>query len=241
MYWLWRSIRVHLLCGMNRYFILLSVSLVSGCGDSTYWTKFGASPDEFDRTQLACHNQTYLLPRTNHESSLSNYKVDSRLAGNATSPIYAPYKVPYQNLSDAFGSSVATFEDIASKELLFENCMVANDWEKTSASAVALTEPVFAKVAPEMIIYKGIATGYMDRTGTLKMKNNSGTVCVGSLRYRTNWTGDGSMRCDDGFSANIEFQGISGFSGYGTSATKKGNEIKFVYGIEEELIQEYLK
>jgi hypothetical protein len=49
------------------------------------------------------------------------------------------------------------------------------------------------------------------------------------------------MRCDDGDSARIEFQGISGFSGYGTGTTRKGNQIKFVYGVEEEEIHQYLK
>ncbi len=45
--------------------------------------------------------------------------------------------------------------------------MVANDWGRTRVSAVALTEPAFARVGPEMIVYEGIATGYLDRTGTL--------------------------------------------------------------------------
>ncbi len=226
---------------MNKYFILLSVFLVVGCGETTYWTKFDGSPDEFDRTQVACHNKTYSLPQTKHEGSQPDYQMKTQFIGNDAYPIIAPYNVPYQNLGDAFGSLVATFDDIARKELLFEKCMVANDWKKMSLNAVALTEPVFAKVGPEMIIYEGIATGYLDRTGSIKMKNDSGNVCVGSLRYTTNWTGDGSMRCDNGDSAKIEFQGISSFSGYGAGTTSKGFQIKFVYGIEEEKIHRYLK
>ena len=75
-----------------------------------------------------------------------------------TSPIMVPYKVPFQNLSDAFGSLAAAFEDIARKELLFENCMAANGWNKKSISPVALTEPAFARVGQEKISYKGTAT-----------------------------------------------------------------------------------
>jgi hypothetical protein len=226
---------------MNKYFILLAVFFVAGCGEATYWAKFGGSPDEFDRTQMACHNRTYFLPQTKHEGSEPDYQMKTQIIENDAYPIIATYKVPYQNLSDAFGSLVATFEDIARKELLFENCMVANGWKRLSVSAVALREPVFAKVGPQSIMYEGIATGYLDSTGTMKMKNSSGNVCVGSLRYTTNWTGDGSMRCDDGDSARFEFQGISGFSGYGTGTTRKGNQIKFVYGVEEEEIHQYLK
>ncbi len=241
MHWLWQIIRDHLHYGRNKHFILLSVFLVAGCGETTYWSKFGGSPDEFDRTQVVCHNQTYFLPQTNHEGSQPDYQMKTQLNENDASSILAPYKVPYQNLSDAFGSSAAAYEDIARKELLFENCMVANGWEKKSVSAVALTEPAFARIDPEMISFKGIATGYLDRTGTIKMKNGSGNVCVASLRYTKNWTGDGSMRCGDGDSAKIEFQGISSFSGYGTATTSNGIQIKFVYGIEEEEIHRYLK
>jgi len=63
----------------------------------------------------------------------------TQIIENDAYPIIAPYKVPYQNLSDAFGSLIATFEGIARKELLFENCMVANGWKRMSVSAVALT------------------------------------------------------------------------------------------------------
>jgi len=49
------------------------------------------------------------------------------------------------------------------------------------------------------------------------------------------------MRCDDGGSAKIEFQGLSGSGGYGAGTTSKGNRIKFVYGVEEEEIHRYLK
>ena len=226
---------------MNKCFILLSVFLVTGCEETTYWTKFSDSPDEFDRTQLACHNQIYFRPQTNQKGAQPNYKIGPQLTETNTSSKFTLYKVPFQNLGDAFGSSVTSFKNIARKEQLFENCMVANNWEKTRVSTVALTELVFAEAGPDLTAYKGIATGYMDRTGTIKMKNDSGQVCVGSLRYTKNWTGDGSMRCDDGFSANIEFQGISGFSGYGAAATSKGYEIKFVYGVEEEAIHQYLE
>ncbi len=94
---------------MNKYFILLAVFFVAGCGETTYWAKFGGSPDEFDRTQMACHNRTYFLPQTKHEGSEPDYKMKTQIIENDAYPIIAAYKVPYQNLSDAFGSLVATF------------------------------------------------------------------------------------------------------------------------------------
>lgn len=146
-----------------------------------------------------------------------------------------PYTVPYQSLGGAEGASPTE------KERRLEQCMVANGWKKTNTNAVALTEPVYARIGSKKITHKGIATGYLDRTGTMKMKTESGEECVGSLRYLTNWTGDGSFRCDDGDSAKIKFQGISGFSGYGGGVTKRGLVFKFVYGVEPEDIQPYLK
>ncbi len=241
MHRIWRDACDRLFCGMNKYLVLLSVFPVVACGETTYWTKYGGSPDEFDGTQVACHNRAYSLPRTKHEGSQPDYRMKTEFLGNDTSPITAPYKVPYQNLSDAFGSLIATDDDIARKELLFEKCMVANDWVKISVSAVALTEPVIAEFGPDMIVYEGIATGHLDRTGAIKMKNDSGGVCVASLRYTANWTGDGSMRCANGDSARIKFQGISSLSGYGTGTTSKGIRIKFVYGVEEEELHRYLK
>lgn len=241
MYWLRRDLRDHLFYGRNKQFILLSVFLIVGCGETTIWSKIGGSPDEFDRTQVACHNQTYFLPQTNHESSRPDYQMTTQFIETDTSPIMVPYKVPFQNLSDAFGSLAAAFEDIARKELLFENCMAANGWNKKSISPVALTEPAFARVGQEKISYKGTATSYLDRAATIKMKNGSGNVCVGSFRYKTTWTGDGSMRCGDGNSAIIKFQGHSMTGGYGTATTSNGIRIKFIYGIEEEEIHRYLE
>jgi|ETNmetMinimDraft_33_1059910.scaffolds.fasta_scaffold32424_2 hypothetical protein len=230
---LWRDIRDHMLCGRNKLFILLSVFVVTGCGETTYWSKFGGSPDEFDQIQAACHKQTYILQ--------PDYKRIPPPIDKSASRIIAPYQAPFQNLSAAYGSSVSAFDDIARKEALFEKCMIDHDWKKISVSAVALTEPVFARVASETVSYRGIATGYLDRTGIFKMKNDAGNVCVAGLRYKTNWTGDGSMRCGNGDSAIIEFQGYSGFSGYGTATSGEGTQIKFVYGIEEEEIHQFLR
>ena len=241
MYWLLQDFRDHLLYVRNKQFSLLSVVIVVGCGETTYWSKIGGSPDEFDRTLAACHTQTYVLPQTNHETSRPDYQITPKFIETDTSPIIVPYKVPFQNLSDAFGPLVGAFEDIARKELLFENCMVANGWNKKIISPVALSEPAFARVGQEMISYKGTATTYLDRTATIKMKNGSGDVCVGSFRYKTAWTGDGSMRCGDGNNAIIEFQGHSRTGGYGTATTSNGIQINFIYGIEEEEIHRYLK
>jgi len=241
MYWLWPDICDHLLYDKKKHFILLFVFLMAGCGETTYWSKFGGSPDEFDRTQLTCHNQIYSTLQTKHENSQPYYQMKGQVAKSDASPLNASYKVPYQNLSDAFGSLVPASEDIARKELLFENCVVAHGWKKIHVSQVALTEPAFARVGSKKINYRGVATGYLDRTGIIKMKNGSDNVCVSSLRYMTNWTGNGSMRCGNGDSAKIEFQGISGFSGYGIATISNGSQIKFVYGIEEEEIHPYLK
>ena len=48
MHWIWQNIRDHLLYGRNKHFFLLSVFLLAGCGETTYWSKFDSSPDEFD-------------------------------------------------------------------------------------------------------------------------------------------------------------------------------------------------
>jgi hypothetical protein len=183
-----------------------------------------------------------MLPKTTHQASPPSYYGSAQVTPSGyINYSLAPYKNPYQSMGDAFGSLSATFADLAAREQFLANCLVANGWRQASSTDLALTVSAFALVGEKEIAYEGSATGYPDRTGTIKMISKAGNVCVGNFRYTSAYGGTGLVRCDDGDSANVSFTAVSNSSGYGSGKSGQGEVVRFVYGMEGEDRAKYLK
>lgn len=239
---------------------VVCIAALSACANNEYWTKTGGSAEEFDRVLAGCHNQAFSLPKsqTPQINSPQAYSINTMRLGGAYVSTVQPYENPYQSLGNAFSSMSDSLANMAMKERFMDNCMVANGWKKQtkpqvsitegvalSASEVAITEPVFAKIGADEKVYKGTATGYSNRTGTMKMISPSNEVCVGNFRYTSSLGGNGTLICDHGDSASINFTKISTTSGriagYGSGTSNTGSPILFVYGIDEIEGAKYLK
>lgn len=223
--------------------LLLSVAFLGGCAKTTYWIKDGGTQDEFDRLQAACHNKAFFVPKVEYQRPDSGYIASTTVYpyANTSQTVITPYRAPYQNMADALGSLAANFENIARREKFMENCMAENGWKMAQKRDLAMTVPTYALVGDAATSYEGTATGYIDRTGTMKVKSASGDICVGSFRYTSPHGGTGIIRCDSGDSAAIEFKGLSNSSGYGSGTTASGEIIRFTYGLNEDERKKYLQ
>ena len=225
-------------------FLSIAASLcLAGCAQTTYWVKPGGNQPLFDKMQAECHNQAFFLPRNStNQQSAPSYRVDTIAASGSRMALstVTPYRTPYQNMGDAFGNLAAAFDNIARTEMFVENCMVANGWSKLSEAQMSLSVTVYGRVGSAGGIYEGTATGYPDRTGTLKLKNSANNVCVGTFRYVTSSYGTGIVRCDDGDSVETTFSALSNMSGYGSGTSKNGLPVRFVYGLEGDQRERYL-
>lgn len=72
-------------------------------------------------------------------------------------------------------------------------------------SACSLTLPVRGLVQDSDERFSGIATGYMDGSGNLKIASNKGASCGGDFVYVTSRTGEGVFECSDGRSGPFRF------------------------------------
>jgi hypothetical protein len=64
--------------------------------------------------------------------------------------------------------------------------------------------------------------------------------CVGEFRYTGAKTGSGSLTCNDGTSAELQFNSLSSISGYGFGNSSHG-PASFTYGLTPEQAGEYSK
>ena len=109
------------------------------------------------------------------------------------------------------------------------------------AAAGCATATVYGIVGDEDDLYTGSATGYMDRSGTMELKNAKGNNCKGDFAYYPGvLIGHGIIACNDGQRATIRFTGLSSLSGYGTGVTGNGNRVAFTYGMGREQSAHYL-
>jgi S1-C subfamily serine protease len=111
-------------------------------------------------------------------------------------------------------------------------------------AAVALAScasvSVFGIVGDEDDLYTGTATGYLDRSGTIELKNAKGNRCSGDFAYGVGLTGQGLIACDDGQRATIAFTGLSSMSGFGSGTSSTGRQVAFTYGLSREHSARYL-
>lgn len=105
----------------------------------------------------------------------------------------------------------------------------------------SVTSNVYGIVGDADDLYTGSATGYMDRTGTIELKNTKGNRCSGDFAYYPGvLEGRGIIGCDDGQRATIRFTGMSPLSGYGTGTTSNGSPVSFTYGMDRQQSARYL-
>lgn len=104
----------------------------------------------------------------------------------------------------------------------------------------SVTAPVVAIVHDDM--YVGEATGYMDRTGVIRVTSTTkpDVSCFGDFRYLAAKSGKGNMRCNDGNVAEFDFYGLSMTSGYGLGQSTKG-VVSFTFGLDADEAAPYLK
>jgi hypothetical protein len=84
-------------------------------------------------------------------------------------------------------------------------------------------------------LYMGEALAHIDRTGTIALRSVVDTKdrCVGSFRFTSLKTGLADMRCDDGVEAQLSFNALGVFSGYGYGSTLRG-PASFTFGLSPE-------
>ena len=109
------------------------------------------------------------------------------------------------------------------------------------AATGCATADVYGTVGDSEDLYSGSATGYVDRSGTIELKNSKGNVCRGDFAYyRGVREGHGILACDDGQRATIQFIGLSAVSGYGTGTSSNGGRVSFTYGMDRQQSARYL-
>jgi len=96
-----------------------------------------------------------------------------------------------------------------------------------------VTLPVIAILNDHL--YTGEAVARINRTGTITLRSvlDPKDRCVGSFRFTSVKTGLADMRCDDGVEAQLSFDAVSVFSGYGYGSTPKG-PASFTFGFSPE-------
>jgi len=99
--------------------------------------------------------------------------------------------------------------------------------------------PVIAILSDDLFV--GTAIGYMDRTGTINITSalNPDLKCLGHFKYTGSQIGEGSMTCNDGTEARIQFNKLTNLSGYGLGTSTRGG-ISFTYGLTPEEATKYL-
>jgi len=94
--------------------------------------------------------------------------------------------------------------------------------------ACSITLPVQGRVQNSTETFTGTATGYLDRSGNLRITSTKGTVCSGDFVYTSSSHGEGVFSCDDGRSGPFQFAstGMRG-TGYGDLG---GQRFTFTFG-----------
>ncbi len=69
----------------------------------------------------------------------------------------------------------------------------------------SLTLPVTGSTEDGSEVFTGSATGYIDRSGTISLTSNKGTVVHGDFVYINSRQGEGVFRCTDGRTGPFTF------------------------------------
>ena len=91
-----------------------------------------------------------------------------------------------------------------------------------------MTLPVQGQLENGSETFTGSATGYLDRSGDIRIVSSEGTVCTGTFVYVTGRSGEGTFTCDDGRSGPFSFVS-TGQRGTGTGRIGDEN-LTFIFG-----------
>src|SRR6266550_784554 len=105
--------------------------------------------------------------------------------------------------------------------------------EEVRMALFTVTLPVIAILNDNLFIGEAIA--HIDRTGTIALRSvvDPKDRCVGSFRFTSLKAGLADMRCDDGVEAQLSFNALGVFSGYGYGRTLRG-PASFTFGLNPE-------
>lgn len=108
-------------------------------------------------------------------------------------------------------------------------------------SGCSVTAPVTGVLGNGGEVLKGTATGYADKTGTIFMESASGKLkCSGDYGYIGTSSGRGKLFCNDGRTADVQFNAITYTTGYGYGVASDGTAIRFTYGLSDDEGRRYL-
>lgn len=102
------------------------------------------------------------------------------------------------------------------------------------------TVDVYGVVGRERDLYTGTATGYLSRTGTITLANETGNRCDGGFAYGEGLRGEAMLSCSDGQSALVRFTGLTPMSGFGGGRSDDGRPVRFTYGLSRSEAVRYL-
>lgn len=228
---------------IKTFALFLFAVVVSGCSTQKYYVKQGGSLEEFNRTLAGCHNQAYMLPKSQFVNPFPpglyapSYQVQSNVNSltGSVSTTATPFMNPYATIGHGLMALGDAMQELEIRERFLENCMVANGWMRTTKEEVTITVPTRAIVGEPSKSYTGKATGYLGGHGTLEVASSDGRQCVGTFRHTKPGTGVVVLRCDDGDTAEMDFTTLSRTSGFGSGVSKMGRSVKFVYGNDLDL------
>jgi hypothetical protein len=96
-------------------------------------------------------------------------------------------------------------------------------------AACSMTLPVQGLIQSSSETFTGVATGYLDGGGDLKIVSSKGATCQGNFVYINSRQGRGIFTCDDKRTGPFEFVS-TGTRGTGTGDMSNGERLIFTFG-----------
>jgi len=93
----------------------------------------------------------------------------------------------------------------------------------------SMTLPVKGLIQSSSETFTGVATGYLDGGGDLKIVSSRGVSCEGSFVYVTRRQGRGIFTCSDNRTGPFDFVS-TGTRGSGTGDMSNGERLIFTFG-----------
>lgn len=93
----------------------------------------------------------------------------------------------------------------------------------------SMTLPIQGQMQNSSETFTGVATGYPDGGGDLKIVSSKGATCQGNFVYVTHRQGKGIFTCDDKRTGPFEFVS-TGTRGTGVGEMSNGERLIFTFG-----------
>lgn len=99
----------------------------------------------------------------------------------------------------------------------------------STLAGCSMTLPIQGQMQNSSETFTGVATGYLDGGGDLKIVSSKGVTCKGNFVYITDRQGRGIFTCDDKRTGPFEFVS-TGKRGTGTGEMSNGDRLIFTFG-----------